>query len=181
MRKTIFLIRLLLLCLGFLSGCERQPTRAELEHEVLRTTFRYFCDHELSTQAGTVPSVVFVGTPGEFDEAHRRPLIETIYRDPSPEWQSALASAGMATRPASEATYDPANVPNLEPPFYRDLRTGERALVFSIHSITFPTPDSATAVSSAAVSPTSGGERTYQLVRVGRTWRVTDSRITAVY
>jgi hypothetical protein len=170
-------LRIVLLSFAFLSGCERQPTRADLEREVLRTVFRYFYDHDIPDEQRAAARVVFVGTPGDFDDPNGRPIIEMLYHDPSPEWLSALAATGIPTRPASQAAYTPTR----EPPFYYDPKTGERALVFSIHSIVFPSPITATVVSSSAVAPLAGGERTYQLAHDGRAWRVTGARITAVY
>jgi hypothetical protein len=169
--------RFLLPVIALLCGCERRPTQAELERDVLRTTFRYFYDHDLPADERADLKVIYVGGLGELDAPNGRPLIEVLYPDLSSNWQIALASTGIPIRPASQAAYTPTE----KQPWFYDPKTGERALVFSIHSISLPSRNRATVVTSSAYGLLAGGEHTYKLARVGSVWQVTSSEITAVY
>ena len=72
---------------------------------MLRTTFRYFYDHDLPADERSALKVIFVGGLGEFGDPKGKPLIEMLYPDLSSEWQAALASTGIPIRPASQAAY----------------------------------------------------------------------------
>ena len=169
--------RVLLPIVALLCGCEHRPTQADLEREVLRATLRYYYDQDLSAEERAEAKVIFVGTPGEMDDPKGRPLIQTLFHDPSPDWLAALTSTGIPIRPASQAAY----VPTEQQPWFHDPKTGQRVVVFCIDSITFPSANHATVGLSSSWAPLAGGAYTYQLVCVAGVWRVSDAHITAVF
>lgn len=170
-------VHVIFLCLVALSACKHQPTQAETEREVLRATFRYFYDEDLSPEEREEAKIVFVAIPGDFESSKDKPLLQWTYKEPSAEWQAALASTGIPIRSVWTAEYKPTD----KNVFYADPKTGKRALVFCLHRLEFPDPTHATVLYSREVGPLAGGEIEVKLSREGGVWRVIDSRPGAVY
>lgn len=170
--------RVLLLIAAILCGCERRPTQAALEREVLRATLRYYYDEDLSREERAEAKVIFVGTPAEaeVDTSNGRPLIQALFHDPPADWLAAFASTGIPVRPASQAAY----VPDKKP-WYHDPKAGQRVVIFCVSSITFPSANHATVEVSSSWAPLTGGASTYFLLCEAGVWRVSDAHMNAIF